>query len=125
MENAQLIFTASGLTSITSAAITLPAPDAPSTPTLQATVGDGEVTINWNQVSDATGYKVYMGTESRTYSAIETTPSMTDSYTFTGLTNGTTYYFAVTAFNGGGVSSYSNEVIATPQMPAPYYQWRR
>ena len=31
-----------------------------------------------------------------------------------GLTNGTTYYFAITATNAGGTSANSNQLIATP-----------
>src|SRR5262249_15744082 len=38
----------------------------------------------------------------------------TNSYTDTGLTNGTTYYYVVTAVNGAGESGNSNEANATP-----------
>src|SRR5207237_989040 len=40
-------------------------------------------------------------------------------YTDTGLTNGTTYFYVVTAVNGSGESGNSNQAIATPQPPAP------
>jgi fibronectin type 3 domain-containing protein len=50
------------------------------------------------------------------------TPTAT-SYINTGLTNGTTYYYVVTAANSGGESAPSSEVNATPQSasnpPAP------
>jgi predicted phage tail protein len=36
------------------------------------------------------------------------------SYTATGLTNGTTYYFTVAAVNSVGSSGPSNEAAATP-----------
>jgi hypothetical protein len=39
------------------------------------------------------------------------------AYTATGLTNGTTYYFAVKAHNAAGVSGFSNEAHATPTAP--------
>jgi hypothetical protein len=38
----------------------------------------------------------------------------TTSYTNTGLTNGTTYYFVVNAQNAGGASANSSQVSATP-----------
>ena len=47
------------------------------------------------------------------------------SYTNTGLTAGTTYYYVVTATNSAGSSSYSNEAFATPTAPVSGLQsWR-
>src|SRR5262249_60092146 len=52
-----------------------------------------------------------------------TTPSLPGltgtTYTNTGLTNGTTYFYQVTAVNAGGQSSTSNEASATPQVALP------
>jgi uncharacterized spore protein YtfJ len=38
------------------------------------------------------------------------------SYTDTGLTNGQTYYYHVSAVNGNGEGSLSNEISATPEI---------
>jgi hypothetical protein len=41
------------------------------------------------------------------------------SFTNTGLANGTTYFYVVTAVNASGESGNSNQVSATPQSVAP------
>jgi fibronectin type 3 domain-containing protein len=41
------------------------------------------------------------------------------TFTDTALTNGTTYYYVVTAVNSGGESGNSTETSATPQPSAP------
>jgi len=41
------------------------------------------------------------------------------SFTDTGLTNGTTYFYVVAAVNASGASGNSSEVSATPQSVAP------
>lgn len=94
-------------------------PQPPAAPTdVTATPGDGQVTVSWSAVTGAIAYKVYYGTTSDAY-----TQSVSDitstSTTVTGLTNGTLYYFAVTAIGTGGESDTSAEVSATPQAPPP------
>jgi len=68
-------------------------------------------TLTWNAVSDPSlsGYKVYIGTASGTYTKIIPVGNTT-FYTIDSLTTGTTYFFAVTAYNSAGESSPSNEV---------------
>lgn len=123
VNNAKLAFNTVGLTEITSGEVTLPAPGAPPKPNLlSAAAGDKEVKLTWSDAERATAYNIYMGTKVRSYSAIETvTDNRNDTYTYTvkGLDNGTTYYFAIKGTNGGGESPYSNEMSATPQVPAP------
>ena len=92
---------------------------APSAPeSISATAGDGQVTISWDSVSGATSYNIYRHTSpgvSKTNfiekRIVGTTPY---TYTWTGLTNLTTYYYVVTGENSYGESDESEEVSATP-----------
>ena len=64
----------------------------------------------------ATSYSVKRSTTSGgPYSQIAT--STTTSYTNTGLTNGTTYYYVVAAVNSTGASANSTQASATPTAP--------
>ena len=94
---------------------------APGAPALQSAVaGDGHVKITWSEVAGSTGYEVYASTVSNSYPVpVTTVAGLVYNYDVTGLTNGTTYYFAVKAVNPGGNSDYSNELSATPQVAAP------
>ncbi|HHS12526.1 MAG TPA: T9SS type A sorting domain-containing protein [bacterium] len=70
------------------------------------------VNISWNAntESDLAGYKVYYGTQRGVYSTILNVGNNL-SYDISGLVDGTTYYFAVTAYDqSGNESPYSEEV---------------
>lgn len=76
-----------------------------------------QVTLTWDTVNASTlaGYKVYYGTTSREYSSFIDVKKVT-TYTVTGLSDGTTYYFAATAYSNAGESGYSGEVsFSTPK----------
>ncbi len=83
---------------------------------IRAEAGDGEITIMWDSVAGADSYNIYMnsapGASRKNFDARKSTTS--NSYTWTGLNNGATYYFAVTAENSSGESADSNEVNASP-----------
>jgi len=81
---------------------------------LSAVAGDSRVELTWSGVAEATGYRVMRredqgGTE---YSPIASVSGTV--YADGTVTNGTTYGYVVTAFNGAGESGPSNEVTATP-----------
>lgn len=85
-------------------------------------VEDKKVTLQWNTVEDATSYNVYYGTSSGTvkddYSnskPVTVTDSVYGTTDVEGLTNGTTYYFRVSAIVNGEERELSNEVSATPK----------
>jgi endoglucanase len=66
-------------------------------PTVTAKAADKSVTLSWNAVSGAKGYKVVCYQNGSWVKVKETTGT---SYTVSGLTNGTSYTFAVFAHDG-------------------------
>jgi len=95
---------------------------APATPTgLAATAGDAQVALSWSASSFATSYNVKRSTASAgPYTPIGTTSAPTVTYAdSSGLNNGTTYYYVVSATGTGGTSSDTSPVSATPVAPVP------
>jgi fibronectin type 3 domain-containing protein len=91
----------------------------PSTPTgLNATASSGQVALSWTASTGGTNYIVKSSTVNNgLYNNIAT--NATTHYTNSGLVNGTTYYYVVSAVNAAGESANSAQVSATPQIPAP------
>jgi fibronectin type 3 domain-containing protein len=103
----------SGNSSEVSATPTFPVPTAPAN--LAATAGNAQVALTWSASALATGYHVKRSTSSGTEIQIAT-PS-TNSYTDTGVTNGTKYFYVVSGVDSAGESANSNEVSVTPEAP--------
>lgn len=97
-----------------------PVGQVPMAPTgLTAVAGDGQVTLGWVAAAQATGYNVYRSTSAGMAGTKIASPSGT-GYTDTAATNGTTFYYQVTAINANGESAPSTQQSATPQaVPAP------
>ncbi len=92
----------------------------PATPTsFVATAGDGRVTLSWNAAAGATGYNVKRATANGgPYGTVAGNVTAT-TWTDTGVTNGTAYYYVVSAVNAAGESPNSAQASATPLPPAP------
>jgi hypothetical protein len=90
----------------------------PPTPTgLQATAGNAQVTLSWNASTGATSYNVKRSTANGgPFSATLASPAVTN-YMDTAVTNGTTYYYVVSAVNASGESANSAQASATPTGP--------
>jgi hypothetical protein len=91
----------------------------PSAPTgLAAFAGDGNVALIWSASATATNYYIKRSTTSGSgYTTIATNTSLT--FTNTGLNNGTTYYYVVSAVNASGEGANSTEASARPTSSAP------
>ncbi|MFI5452270.1 FG-GAP-like repeat-containing protein [Pedobacter sp. UC225_61] len=84
---------------------------------LTANAGDAQVKLDWNAntESDLASYEIYGGTAINPTTLIKIVSANTLTYTDANLTNGTPYYYRITAKNASGKeSAYSNEVSGTP-----------
>ncbi len=78
-----------------------------------------DLALAWDPPEEGvpTGYRLYYGTASRSYS-VEVDVGNTTLYTVRNLSYFTTYYFAVRAYDAtGALSDPSNELSATPAVP--------
>jgi hypothetical protein len=90
-------------------------PGAPGA--LSAMPGNAQISLTWTAASGAAAYRVHRGTASGgPYTTIRSNLAGT-SLTDTGLTNGTPYYYVVTATNEVGEGPSSNQAAATPVAP--------
>jgi hypothetical protein len=90
---------------------------APATPAnLTATPGNAQVSLGWSASSGATSYHVKRATTSGgPYSQIAAPTTAT--YADPTVTNGTTYYYVVSALDSSGESANSAQVVALPDPP--------
>ncbi len=94
----------------------LPNPgDIPEDPDdVKAIGGDGQVTISWEAVGNATSYNIYWSTTAKVTTTSGTKiAGATSPYDHTGLATGTKYYYIVTAVNSAGEGEASDEASAT------------
>ena len=108
-----------------SAAVSATAWTTPGTPgNLGAVAGNGQVVLGWTadtptSAAPVTGYRIYRSSDGgSTYPLLATVSgSSSNGYTDNAVTNGTTYSYEVTAYNGVGESSASGPQSATPTAP--------
>ena len=114
-----------------------PKPNPPAAPTgLTATPGNGSVTLDWDDPSDAsiTRYEYNVNHNDTStgnlsgwgpWTVIPGAGASTTSHTFTGLTNGKEYRYHLRAVNSGGAGTAAPNaapwfVKAVPGNPAPF-----
>jgi hypothetical protein len=92
------------------------APAAPSN--LTGTPGNAQTSLSWSASSGATSYNVKRGTTSGgAYTQLASVTTTT--YTDTSVTNGTTYYYVVSAVASTLESANSAQVSVLPAAPPP------
>ncbi len=96
---------------------TVALPSAPASFT--ATAGNAQVALSWSASSGATSYTVLRSTTSGSGYAQVSAGITGTTYTDTGLTNGTAYYYVVRAVNSAGASGNSTQASGTPNAPSP------
>jgi fibronectin type 3 domain-containing protein len=88
-----------------------------STPSgLQASAGNAQVSLMWSASGGATTYHIKRATTTGGPYTQVSAPA-TAAFTDVGLTNGTTYFYVVSAVNSAGESANSPEVSANPSAP--------
>lgn len=80
---------------------------------LVATAGDTAVTLTWTASTGATSYHVKRSTTNGS-GYVQVGAPTAAGFTDPGLTNGTTYYYVVSAVNSAGESGNSAQISATP-----------
>jgi hypothetical protein len=97
-------------------AMATPVAAALAPPVLTVTPGNGQAMASWTTVTGAGSYNLYYSTTSPVAIATATKVGAISGTndTVSGLTNCTTYYFAVTAVSGGTESALSNQVSTVP-----------
>src|SRR5690606_29048847 len=97
-----------------------PPENPPASPSgLAATaVSSSRIDLAWSDNSDdESGFRIERSTNGSDWSQIATVGANVKSYSATGLSASTTYYFRVRAYNAAGHSGYSNVSTATTEDP--------
>ena len=100
--------------------LTNPTNSVPAAPTsLTATVGSGNVTLNWSAPAGTTSFKVKRSTVNGGPYTVIASNVTSASFLDTSYSTGVTYYYVVSALNGAGESGNSSQVSAVPNSTLP------
>lgn len=85
------------------------------------TSGTGSATLSWvtptqntdgSSLTDLSGYRIYYGNSAGNLTSSVSVSASATSYTVSGLTNGTIYYFAMTSLNASGLESERSTAVS-------------
>jgi regulation of enolase protein 1 (concanavalin A-like superfamily) len=97
---------------------TLAVPAAPASLTATA-VSSTRIDLQWTDSSNTeTGFQIERSTDGQTFAAIGSGAADTATFSDTTVAAGTRYFYRVAAFNGAGLSPYSNVASAMTNPPA-------
>jgi len=106
--------------------VAMPDVDAPEAPTgVQVAPGaaqaGGVLSVSWAPVAEPgiAGYRVYRSTSSSGPYGLAATVGNVTSFSDNGLTNGTTYYYKIAAFDAAGNASVRSTMAMCAPMAAP------
>ncbi len=89
--------------------------NVPDAPLATSVPGNGQITLRWNSGYNSTTFNIYWSTAPGVSKNTGIKISQVSSpYTHTGLNNGTSYYYVVTAVNSYGESADSVQVAESP-----------
>ena len=74
--------------------------------------------LNWTDASGETGYRVERSLDGTTWSSVGAALTNAASFTDTGLTATTQYYYRVVTFDGGGDAAVTSAATSTTRLPA-------
>ena len=119
-------FNAGGTSATTKSPAVATFPNPPATPSFTSISGTtNSITLNWNNVTNETGYGLYRSDSlAGTYTGITTIGANITTFVNTGLSSGTTFFYKIDAFNSGGTSalsgatSFTTPLIAIPTAPS-------
>jgi titin len=92
----------------------------PAAPKALTITASSQINLAWTDAStNETGFRIERSTDGTSFTQLTTTGANTTTYTNSGLTEGTLYYYRVRATNTAGNSAYSNTVSATTTISIP------
>ena len=97
-----------------------PVPPAAPTSLTATTASSSQINLSWtDNANNENGFRVEQSTDGTNFTQIATLGSNAVSFTVTGLSASTTYFYRVASFNGAGNSAFSNTASATTSATPP------
>jgi hypothetical protein len=97
-----------------------PVPPAAPTSLAATTVSSSQINLTWtDNANNENGFKVEQSTDGTNFTQIAMLGSNAVSFSVTGLSASTTYFYRVASFNDAGNSAFSNTASATTSAPPP------